>query len=318
MGGLGMLAMMLGDSPDPPPAGAGGMMSPFGMGMGGMGMGGMGMGGMGMMNPMSMMMGTARDANGKKIDYGDIMKNQMRNGFHMAMTGRALPPGQDGGDFVKNMAPIWAMQRMRMFQPARRRASIPGTDPHAITAHNRQQNLRQSYHGDWLPKLRGKRDAEPPQNPLLSRKKRFFNMMGMNPMMGMGMSPMMGMGSMFGMGMPMRDANGKKIDYGDMMKHSMRNNFHFAMTGRMLPPGQEGGDFVKDMAPIWAMKRMQRMQRLQQAQQHILQNPARDRAAKAASNARYVEYIRRVQSQIPPSLRNQKSQQTVNPTKSVG
>ena len=75
--------------------------------------------------------------------------------------------------------------------------------------------------------------------------------MGMNPMMGMGMSPMMGMGSMFGMGMPMRDANGKKIDYGDMMKHSMRNNFHFAMTGRMLPPGQEGGDFVKDMAPIW-------------------------------------------------------------------
>merc|ERR1719239_1577317 len=174
MGGLGMLAMMLGDSPDPPPAGAGGMMSPFGMGMGGMGMGGMGMGGMGMMNPMSMMMGTARDANGKKIDYGDIMKNQMRNGFHMAMTGRALPPGQDGGDFVKNMA------------------------------------------------------------------------------------------------------------------------------------------------PIWAMKRMQRMQRLQQAQQHILQKPARDRAAKAASNARYVEYIRRVQSQIPPSLRNQKSQQTVNPTKSVG
>merc|ERR1712025_739016 len=109
--------------------------------------------------------------------------------------------------------------------------------------------------------------------------------------------------------MPARDANGKKVDLGDMMKNSLRNNFHFAMTGRALPPGSDGGDFVKDMAPIWAMQRMRRMQRLQAAQQHILNKPARDRAQKAAANARYVEYIRRVQSQIPPSLRTQKSPQ---------
>merc|ERR1719422_703864 len=78
--------------------------------MGGL-LGGEAEGGMGMMNPMSIMMGTARDA----------------------ITGRFLPPGKDGGDFVKNMAPLWHFQRMRRMQEAMR----PKPNPRLVAAAKR-------------------------------------------------------------------------------------------------------------------------------------------------------------------------------------
>merc|ERR1719150_2164916 len=96
-----------------------------------------------------------------------------------------------------------------------------------------------------------------------------------------------------------RDPGGKKIDYGDILQNNMRNSFHFAMTGRMLPQGKEGGEFVKDMAPIWHMTRMQKAQKMQEQKRAMMASHLPNPKHNAAANARYAQYVARVKAQQP-------------------
>merc|ERR1719210_1342180 len=133
--------------------------------------------------PMSIMMGTARDpSTGKKIDAGDFFAMNMQNNFHYAMTGRMLPPGKEGNDFVQMMAPMWAYNKMKSRMammpgnPNNYDPRDPGSNPHLLTQRNRAQMSR-GYYGDSLPTHRGRRrrsaGKEPGKTKYLSRKKRF-------------------------------------------------------------------------------------------------------------------------------------------------